>query len=311
MVKIVFSYNKLIARVRAIVRREKIPLHWSKTRNERFDVHTVCVLYVLFQIEGKDYRMFSSWLAVAPALGLPSIPHWTTLQKAFSRLPPRLLRKLVQISGKCNDRIVAIDPTYYQLTNPSKGYCRRIGRDSRRDMLRKATVIVGTNKKKILDVFIRAKERHGMKDIHHLTQSKILKGRTVLADKEFDAEKFHQLVEDAGGKRSIVPLRNQNIPIHRTRGKHRKQLKRTGIPKIYNKRNACESNNSAVKRKLSPVLRGKTFWQQARDFYAKCFTYNLIKEITSSIKKTFYKALLRKNLINRVSFTIQVIKNVK
>lgn len=291
MVKVFFSYNKLIARARAIVRRERVPEHWSKTRNERFDVHTVCVLYVFFQIEQKDYRMFSSWLAIAPALGLPGVPHWTTLQKAFRRLPPRLLRKLMQLSGECKDRIIALDPTYYQLSNPSNGYCKRIGRDSRRDELRKATVVVGTNKKKILDAFIRAKERHGMKDLPEIAKSGVFKGRTVLADKEFDAEKFHQTVEDSGGKRSIVPLRNQNVPIHRTRGEHRKQLKRKGIPKIYNKRNACESNNSAVKRKLSPVLRGKTFWQQARDFYAKCLAYNLIRDITSSIIKTFYRAI--------------------
>lgn len=290
MVKVVFSYNKLIARTRAIVKHERVPKHWSKTCNERFDVHTVCVLYVLFQIECKDYRMFSSWLAIAPAFGLPSVPHWTTLQKAFKRLPPRLLRKLVRLSGKCKDRIAAVDPTYYQLTNPSKGYCRRIGRDSRRDKLRKVTVVVGTNKKKILDVFIRAKERHGMKDVPCIAKSGCFKGRTILADKEFDAEKFHQLVEDTGGTKSIVPLRKQNVPVHRTKGIHRKELKRKGIPKTYNKRNACESNNSAIKRKFSPVLRGKTFWQQARDLYGKCLAYNLMRDIISLIKETFYKA---------------------
>jgi len=291
MVKIVFSYNKLIVWTRALVARERVPKHWSRTRNERFDVHTVCVLYVLFQIENKDYRLFSSWLAIAPALGLPSVPHWTTLQKAFKRLPPRLLRKLVRLSGECKDRIAAVDPTYYQLSNPSKGYCKRIGRDSRRDTLRKATVVVSTNKKKILDVFVRAKERHGMKDIHLIAKSGVFQGRTILADKEFDAEKFHHIVEDAGGKRSIVPLRNEKVPVHRTRGKHRKQLKRTGIPPLYNKRNCCESNNSAVKRKFSPVLRGKTFWQQARDLYAKCLAYNLMREILSLITETFYRAL--------------------
>ena len=154
MVDMFFSYNKFIARIRKVVKRERVPKHWSKTKNERFDVHTVCVLYVLFQLENKDYRMFSSWLAIAPAIGLQSVPHWTTLQKAFKRLPPCLLRRLVQLSGKCKDKIAAVDPTYYQLSNPSKGYCRRIGRDSRRDKLRKVTVVVGTNKKKILDVFI-------------------------------------------------------------------------------------------------------------------------------------------------------------
>jgi len=290
MVKQVFSYNKLIAKTRVLVTREKVPKHWSKTKNEKFDVHTICVLFILFQIENKNYRLFSAWLEIAPALGLPSIPHWTTLQKAFAKLPPRLLRKLVQISGKCKDRIVALDPTYYQLTNPSKGYCKRIGRDARYDKLRKTTVVVSTNKKKILDAFIRAKERHGMKDIPIIAKGGSFKNRTVLADKEFDAERFHQIVEDAGGKRSIVPVRFPKVPIHRTKGKHRKKLKREGISSIYTKRNACEANNSAVKRRFSPVLRGKSFWQQARSFYGKCLAYNLMRDILSSITLTFYRA---------------------
>ena len=243
------------------------------------------MLYVLFQIEKKDYRMFSAWLDIAPALGLNEAPHWTTLQKAFKRLPPSLLRKLVQLSGKCNDPIAAVDPTYYQLTNPSKGYCRRIKRDSRYDKLRKVSVVVGTKSKKVLDVFIRAKERHGMRDIPILAKGGSFKNRIILADKEFDAEMFHQIVEDSGGVDSIVPLKFAYVPIWKTKGWHRKRLKKKGIPPIYNQRSACESNNSAVKRRFSPVLRGKSFWQQARDLYAKYLAYNLMRDLNALINK--------------------------
>ena len=131
MGKDVLSYNKLVAKTKKLVQRYNVPKHWSKTKNEKFDVHTVCILFVLFQIEQKDYRLFSGWLSVTTALGLPGVPHWTTLQNAFRRLPPRLIRSLMQLSGQCKDRVAALDPTYYQLTNPSKGYCRRINRDPR------------------------------------------------------------------------------------------------------------------------------------------------------------------------------------
>ncbi len=291
MVKKVFSYNKLIAKTRAIVARVNVPKHWSKTKNEKFNVHTVCILYVLFQIEQKNYRMFSSWLDIISILELKNVPHWTTLQKAFKRIPPRLLRKLVQLSGKCNDIIATVDPTYYQLTNPSKGYCRRIHRDPRRDKLRKVNVVVSTKKKKVLDVFIRAKERHGLKDIPHMAKSGCFKGRIIIADKEFDAEEFHQIIEDAGGIKSIVPLRFANVPVHRTKGRHRKLLRRNGIPLIYNQRNACESNNSAVKRRFSSVLRGKSFWQQARDLYAKYLAYNLMRDLIVFLRKLSTKPL--------------------
>lgn len=298
MGKDVLSYNKLVDKTYSLVEKHNVPLYWSKTKNEKFNVHTVCVLFVLFQIEQKDYRLFSGWLSVTDALGLPDVPHWTTLQKAFKRLPPRLIRSLVQLSGKCKDRVAALDPTYYQLTNPSNGYCKRIGRDPRKEASRKVSVIVTTDQKNVLDVIITARDRHGMRDVRKLDK-KAFKDRTILADKEFDAESFHQLVEDSGG-RSIVPTKYLDVPIYRTEGRHRKELKRKGIPKIFRKRVISESNNSAVKRRFSPVLRGKTFWQQARDLYGKYLTYNLSQDcylkiwnfLQSQIKQNIYKQLL-------------------
>lgn len=278
----VFSYNKLIAKTHRLVGRYGVPFHWSRTRNEKFDVHTICVLFVLFEIEQKDYRLFSSWLSITTALNLPNVPHWTTLQKAFKRLPPRLIRGMVRLSGKCRDRIAALDPTYYQLTNPSKGYCRRINRDPRKDALRKASVLVATSSKKVLDVYIKAIERHGMKDVPEIIRPETCADRTILGDKEFDAESFHQAVEDAGGT-SIVPPRHMDVPVHRTEGFHRKKLKRTGIPRIFRFRVAAESNNSAVKRRFSPVLRGRTFWQQSRNLYGKYLAYNLSLDCTEQL----------------------------
>lgn len=288
MGKDVLSYNKLVEKTRKLVIKHNVPKHWSKTQNEKFDVHIVCILFVLFQIEQKDYRLFSGWLSITTALGLPDIPHWTTIEKAFKRLPPRLVRSLLRLSGKCKDRILALDPTYYQLTNPSKGYCRRIGRDPRKDKLRKVSVIVTTNTKKVLDIVVRAKERHGMKDVLRFSKE-LFRNRTTLADKEFDAESFHQYLEDCGG-RSFVPLRNNtNVPYHRIKGMHRKTIYKKGIPRVYRFRVASESNNSAVKRRFSSVLKGKKFWTQARDLYGKYLAYNLSQDCYLRLR-TFYRA---------------------
>jgi len=274
----VLSYNKLVKKTRRLARRHNVPLHWSRTQNEKFDVHTICVLYVLFQIEQKDYRTFQGWLEIAPALGLKNVPHWTTIEKAFKRLPPRLVRQLMQLAGQCDDRIAALDPTYYQLSNPSAGYCKRIGRNPAQEKLRKASVICTTNQKKVLDVVITAREHHGM-ILARKINALAFQGRTILADKEHDAESFHQLVEDAGGK-AIVPVRWKDLPIWKTSGRHRKQMRRKGIPKIYRKRALIESNNSAVKRRFSPVLRGRSFQQQKRDLYGKYLAYNLARDCT-------------------------------
>ena len=287
----ILSYNKLVFKTQELVKKHKVPEHWSKTKNEKFNVHTVCVLFVLFQVEQKDYRLFSSWLEITPLLGLEDVPHWTTLQKAFAKLPPKLLRSLVQISGKCKDKIQALDPTYFQLSNPSVGYCKRIDRDFRREITRKATIVVTKERKLVADVFIKAKERHGMKDIPFIAKSGCFKNRTTLADKEFDSENFHEIVEKFGGK-SIVPTRNNKVPIWKTKGTHRKKLKRK-LPKIYRFRSSCcESNNSAIKRRFSPVLKGKTFWQQTRSFYGKYLAYNLTRDCFLKNNQNFLQSCL-------------------
>ena len=92
----------------------------QKTKSLMCIPYAFCLFYL--KIEQKDYRLFSGWLSITTALELKDVPHWTTLQKAFKRLPPRLIRRLMQLAGKCKDHIAALDPTYYQLSNPSSGY---------------------------------------------------------------------------------------------------------------------------------------------------------------------------------------------
>ena len=86
MGKDVLSYNKLVAKTKKLVQRYNVPKHWSKTKNEKFDVHTVCILFVLFQIEQKDYRLSSGWLSVTTALGLPGVPHWTYFTESIQKI---------------------------------------------------------------------------------------------------------------------------------------------------------------------------------------------------------------------------------
>ncbi|HZX11874.1 MAG TPA: hypothetical protein VFE88_00245 [Candidatus Nanoarchaeia archaeon] len=89
--KEVFSYKNIASQTQRLVSRFGVPKHWSKRRNEKFDVHTVCVFFVFFSIEDKSYRRFVAFLLESKTINLKEEPHWTTLQKAFARLPPRLL----------------------------------------------------------------------------------------------------------------------------------------------------------------------------------------------------------------------------
>jgi len=103
-----------------------------------------------------------------------------------------------------------------------------------------------------------------------------VKGKTIVADTEFDAEeRFHQKVLTLGGK-GVAPLRHDNIPVRRTKGSRRKQLRRNWPGRSYHRRSLTETANSMLKRGMGDTLRGRTVWQQARHFYMKCFTHNIL-----------------------------------
>ena len=287
--KEVFSYKNIASQMRWLVSRFGVPKHWSKKENEKYDVHLICVFFVFFCIENKSYRRFVSFLIESKTLNLKEEPHWTTIEKAFKRLPPRLLRKLEQESGKCKHKLRSLDPTYFQTTNPSASYCARIGRDMRKYKGRKVSVVVCPRCDLVPDVFLRAKERHGMKDIPELLES--FADKNVLGDKEFDAERFHEQIARVGG-RSFVPPKYLEVPIWKTKGEHRKKLKRKGLPKIYTLRAHSESNNHTIKAVFGHTLRGRTFWQQARNCYGKYIEYSLIlKDRQAVFILTFYRAV--------------------
>ena len=270
--------NKLVVRTFKFLRNHDVPRHWSKTENEKYDVHLMIVLYVLYCLADKSYKRFRRVVESCPpiALQLESVPSVSTLWRAWRRIPPRYYRLLVQLSGKGGrDKCVALDPTHFQITRPSVAYCKRIKRKLEREPNRKVSIATGTRSLRIIDAIIYAyPKRNGLDDLDKVLGHWV-KGRTIVADAEFDAEdRFHQKVLALGGK-GVAPLRHKNIPIHRTNGSRRKQLRRKWPGRSYHRRPLTETANSMLKRGMGETLRGRTVGQQARHFYMKCFTHNM------------------------------------
>jgi len=260
------------------LRRHDVPEHFSKTKNEQYTLHQMLVLYVLFCLVDIAIDRFGELAKVLDlsSIGLKKAPHYSMMWRAWRRFQPRFLRRLVRFSGRGGrDKCVALDPTHFQITRPSVAYCMRTKRDLLREPNRKTTICTGTRSLLIVDaVIMRDNHRHGLDDIPRLMGTWV-KGKTISADKEFDAEdRFHQLVIQAGGK-GVVALRKKCKEIWRTKGSRRKQLRRRWPGRSYNRRPLAETTNSMIKRGMSDYLRGRTVWQQARHFYAKCLAHNL------------------------------------
>lgn len=271
--------NKVVEKTYKFCRNNDVPLHWSKTKNEKYDVHLMIVLYALFCMADKSYRRFRTLIKSSPPtnLRLKLVPSVSTLLRAWRRIPPRYYRRLVQLSGKGGrDRCVALDPTHFQITSPSLAYLKRIKRNPLREPNRKVTIATGTRSLRIIDAIIyKYAKRSGLDDLNKILGLWV-RGKTVVADTEFDAEeRFHQKIIKLRGK-GVAPLRHKKIPVHRTKGSRRKQLRRKWLGRSYHRRPLTETANSMLKRGMGDKLRGHTVWQQARHFYMKCFTHNIL-----------------------------------
>jgi len=271
--------NKVVEKTFKFLRKHDVPEHWSKTKNEKYNVHLMIVLYVLFCMADKSYKRFRQLVKSCPPLSLKlkSFPDSSTLWRAWRRIPPRFYRKLVQLSGKGGrDKCVALDPTHFQISSPSVAYCKRTKRKLEREPNRKVTIATGTRSLRIIDaVMFKYHKRSGLDDLEKILGDWV-KGKTVVADTEFDAEeRFHEKVIELGGK-GVAPLRHKDIPVHRTNGSRRKQLRRKWPGRSYHRRPLSETDNSMLKRGMGETLRGRTVGQQARHFYMKCFTHNML-----------------------------------
>ena len=271
--------NKVVAKTFKFLRNHDLPKHWSKTKNEKYDVHLMIVLYVLFCMADKSYKRFRQLVKSCPPLSLKlkSFPDSSTLWRAWRRIPPRFYRKLVQLSGKGGrDKCIALDPTHFQISRPSVAYCKRTKRVLEREPNRKVTIATGTRSLRIIDAVIYAyPRRNGLDDLDKLLGSWV-KGKSIVADTEFDAqERFHDKVLELGGK-GVAPLRHKEVLVHRTKGSRPKQLSRKWPGRSYHRRSLTETANSMLKRGMGETLRGKSVGMQARHFYMKCFTHNML-----------------------------------
>ncbi len=140
----------------------------------------------------------------------------------------------------------------------------------------------------ITAVRLRRKQRNENVDTPYLIKQSVkqLPLTLFLADKMHDSEKNHEIAEKCGAK-FVVPLRNQ-APIHRTHGRHRKQLRRQFPDEIYRKRVLIESIFSALKRRYGDIVYAKKFVSQKNELLCRVLTYNIEKIVNLFIIEIYF-----------------------
>src|SRR5439155_12020644 len=95
-----------------------------------------------------------------------------------------------------------------------------------------------------------------------------------IGDKGYDDEDNHELLRDELGAMSIIPARYENVPIWRTRGRYRKEMKRGYSKKTYHQRSKDETIFSVIKRTMGDEVRSVKTRAQNNEMRFKIISYN-------------------------------------
>jgi hypothetical protein len=128
--------------------------------------------------------------------------------------------------------------------------------------------------------------------------SKIKPLSVVVADKGYDSEDNHVMViEKLKGFSVISPRHEKDVPIWKTRGRYRKEMKRI----LYNQRNKDETIVSVIKRLIGENISSRLIRMQNRELTFRSITYNLHRMLNLIIIKWILQSL---NNITSTNFKI-------
>jgi hypothetical protein len=185
----------------------------------------------------------------------------------------RIISSFIVISGT-KHIFAGIDSTGFRSTHSSQYYTERA-------KLRRKWIKLSIGADLLLQIICtikirRAPTRHDNIDFRPITTktSSTLPLSVVTADKGYDSEDNHQLVRDGLHAFSIIPARYEHVPIWRTYGKYRKQMKRGYSRLLYNQRNKDETIISVIKRLFGDYLMSRLTRMQNRELSFRCITHN-------------------------------------
>jgi hypothetical protein len=93
---------------------------------------------------------------------------------------------------------------------------------------------------------------------------------------------------------SVIPARNESVPVWRTKGKYRKEMKRGYSKKMYHQRSKVETIFFVIKKTMGDDIRSIKTKAQNNEMRFKIIAYNAarIASLTCSLFVGFLQSLL-------------------
>lgn len=260
------------------------PKYFSKYSKKTFNNQQLFALLILrakskLSVEDFVEQLLPSANGLLNALGLEIIPTASTLRKFARRLKAKwvhtALAGCAQLAG-LKDVCAGIDGTGHSKKRGSKHYYRRIGKRMKKKDFLKVIGVDDLTTQLVIAVKIRKKARHDNVDFAPTTNrtARATTIDTMIGDKGFDAQKNHDVVHKHGAL-LITPLRNEKVPIYRTKGEDRKKLKRNFPTKKYHKRSKKETVWGVVKQMFGDAVTATKFSMQKIELLCRYLAYNI------------------------------------
>jgi len=255
---------------------------------------------VLKEFEKKDYRGIAQFLEDLPdlqqVLGLKSVPHFTTLQKASKRLlKQKHVRQLIELTARqirgrsTRVKYAAVDSSGFDAHHASRYFIWRTGVNKKGKEPKKRRSYKKYGKLMLIvccatHAILAAVASSGpTPDIDQLAGilDRLPRSQRVLhlvADAGFDSGPNHALLREDHGIRSTIPPehgRPPKDPHTLPSDKYRRLMKTRFNKKAYRKRPQVETVNSMLKRNFGAALRGRSHYSRCRDLYLRVLTHNI------------------------------------
>lgn len=283
-----------VARAALAVATKALRPYAHKYSPKRYTQPQLFVCLVLKVFFKTDYRGVTAYLREWPdlrrAVGLCGVPHFTTLQKASSRLlrVPRARRLLTatirrHLGRRRSVRRAAFDSTGLDCGPRSAYYVRRRSATSKawqRVTYRryaKLELAVDTANHVVLAAFAGYGPRPDADRYVPLLKAtrRQVKVQATVADAGYDSEPNHEYARDECGVRSFMPATLGRPSPKPPAGYYRRQM-RQRLDKDYGgygQRAQVECTNSMLKRRLAGSVAARSYWAQCRELLLLVLTY--------------------------------------
>jgi len=267
---------------------------------KKFTQHQLFSVLVLKEFHNTTYRGVWGILKDSrehrEAIEMRRTPHWTTIQKAASRLltsrhvegliSETVRRAIARGKMQARPKRIAIDTSGFEATSTSRYYARR----------RKTSPKLGKQRPLSLQRYpklglavdcdshfvVAAAAGQGPTPDFSYFEALLLGGlkrvwpQTILADAGFSSESNHELARDELGIQSLMPSTNGRPTEKEPTGYWRRMMKRFLHLSQYGQRWQAETGFSVIKRRLGEAVRAMTYHRRRKLMLLKSITLNLM-----------------------------------